>query len=215
MIKYRQWKKKHPNLHLVMACYAGALLLALLWGTGCFLGNRILYATGFFTETVLEMDDFTPIQLEELENGSWVSVGSDPQLILNEKDLRVDSVRTHFQFIREPVIQTVFYANQDGNYNLRNMVYAYESEKGSVYWLPSGGGQNLRIDPDSSYGNVFYAQEIVVNEPRPAWAFFVPSGMQIGILLLAPAIVAGVLQVLLGTQWFLQWKEHRERGKTP
>ncbi len=209
----KRCKTEHPSLFLVGACYALCFVLALVLHTGQWLYNRALYASGALTKAVLQIDDFAPVQMQEQEDGTWVTTGSDPQLILNDANLRIDTVRTEFQFSREPLIQTAFYANQEGGYSLRRMVYAREGEAGAQYWFSAGGVQNLRLDPDSSYGNVLLEGDIVVNEPRPAWAFFIPGGTELAVLLLAPAFLAGMATILLEAKKAKNRKSQGKRGE--
>ncbi len=215
MKKMKHFKQTHPGLFLVCACYIVALLLAFLFHTGQFVLNRVLYASGALQATVLQMEDFTPTQLERLDDGRWVTTGSDPSLLLNDANLRVDTVRTQFVFTNEPLIETAFYAQPGEAHSLRQMVYAEESGDGQVYFLPARGVQSLRIDPDSSYGNIFEVGEIVLNEPRPFWVFYIPGGVEIGILLLVPAFVAGFLSVVQNTKYWAIVAKKVKKGCVP
>ncbi len=212
--KVKQFKKLQPGVFLVVACYVVCLVLALSWHTGQFLVNRILYAGGYFVTTTVQMEEFTPVQLLMLEDGRWATTGSDPQLILNNESLHVDTVRTDFRYTIEPLMETVFFTAPDNAYNLRQMVYANHTENGSVYWLPFAGAQSLRIDPDTRAGNVIQVEEIVLNEPRPFWAFYIPSGAEIAVLLFAPAFAAAFLHTIWPTGLWSKLKSKQKGVQT-
>lgn len=195
MKRIKEFGRRRPTALLLACCYGLCLLIWLLLGLGLFVYNRALYASGVLAPAVLSMDDFTKEGIEPLEGG-WVTTTSDPKLILNDPAQRVDTLRTSFTGLYPLQVEAAFYAKHGQPYSLRRMVYAQQQGAGQLYWLPAGGGQNLRLDPDSAVGNILHSGEMVINEKRPFYAFFWPSATGVVVLLAAPALLAGGLAIL-------------------
>ncbi|MDL2252541.1 hypothetical protein LJC49_00505 [Ruminococcaceae bacterium OttesenSCG-928-I18] len=184
------WRKKHPSLFLLFACYVLCLLAAVLVGLGQFAYNRVLYQNGTLETVRLTAADFTLQQMEPMEGG-FLTTGGDPQMILTDTERRVDTVRTKMRYRTEPLVETAFYAKPGEPYSVRRMVYAQQRGQDRVYELPAGGRQGLRIDPDSAAGNLLWVDEVILNERRPFYRFFIPSATEGAVLLAGPALLAG------------------------
>lgn len=207
MKRMREFGAWRPGAFLLLACYAAFLLGWLLLGLGRFVYNRALYASGALEEAVLTMEDFTCSGLEPLDGG-WVTVNSDPQMILNDPARRVDTLRTRFTGLHAPQVETAFYAKPGQPYSLWRMVYARQTQDGQLYWLPAGGGQSLRLDPDSAAGNILQGGEMVINEKRPVYAFFLPSASVVALGLVGPGLVAAGLSIL--REGWQEWQARRK-----
>ncbi len=194
MKKVRQLWVRRPSACLVLGCYLAAFIGALVFATGQLIYNRVLYANGTFIPKVLSADDFTFEQMEDLGEG-WLTTGTDPQMLLKDPTLRVDTLRTRFGYLNPPLVQTAFYAKPGQAYSLRRMVYAKTLGESRVYTLPAAGGQSLRLDPDSAMGNILTLEEIVINEKRPFYAFYIPSATAGALLLAGPALLACALGI--------------------
>ncbi len=208
MKQLKAFGARRPGAFLLLGCYAAFLLGGLLLGLGRFAYNRILYASGALAPASLSMADFTLEGMEPLGEG-WVTTSSDPQMFLNDPSRRVDTLRSHFTGLNAPQVETAFYTKPGGAYSLRRMVYARQEGESQVYWLPAGGGQSLRLDPDSAAGNILHSGEIFINEKRPFYAFFLPSPEVGALLLVAPGLLAAALATLREARQ--EWLAHKAR----
>lgn len=191
----KEWRQKHKTAFLVLGCYALCLVLALLVGLGRFVYNRVLYANGTLQPASLTLADFEWTgSIEAQENGTLLCLDTDPQLYLKDVERRVDTLRIDFAYSQDPQLVTAFWAAPDEEYSIRRMAYAREG--GSLFWLPPGGGQTLRLDPGIAAGNVITSHSITINEKRPFYAFFIPSGSVGAALLAGPALLACGLSLL-------------------
>lgn len=187
--------KKRPAAALVLLCYSLAALVYLVVHLYGFAANRAAYASGGLDTATLQVQDFTLYDLEE-QNGALVSIGSDPQMILNDASLRVENLRVEWAAAQAPWTVMVFWAPPGGPYTLWDVAYAEKDEAGFAVQLPAAGGQSLRIDPDTRAGNRFYIKSITVNEPAPLWRFFVPRVYEAAAYLTVPALLACALSLL-------------------
>lgn len=185
--------KKHHSLYLFVLCYGVALVAALLVHTAGLVHNKILYATGALVQTELTLADFELANDLVEQDGNIVSFGGDPQLVLQQGDLRVDTVYLEAEYSLPPRQISAMY---NPPYSVRHMAFARPGGEGSVFWLPTGGVYNLRLDMGSVPYNVISVHKIVVNTPRPFYAFFVPAAGEVAALAVLPGLAGCVLSIL-------------------
>ncbi|MDL2293697.1 hypothetical protein LJC60_03600 [Ruminococcaceae bacterium OttesenSCG-928-D13] len=212
---------KHPGAALVLACYAVALLLHLAVCTVALAQNRAAYASGELTPATLTLSDFElNDEIYQREDGMLVTSGADPQLLLVDRERRVESLTLHLGYSRAPRIRQVFWAVPGQDYDLRKTAYPFGRAEGEVvtFLLPPGGGQSLRIDPDSEAGTVIEFVSVTINERRPFWQFYQPdAGQALGLLLVPLLVGCGVslvLEAALG-RVFLRRKPNNPDGAPP
>lgn len=195
----KQKIKNRPVLALAIFCYALALLALLLLHLAGFIYNRILYANGTLVQTNLTLNDFDLAQDLVWQDGQLVSIGADPQLVLKDASLRVDTLYVEIEYTVPPRQVNALYAAPGQPYSVQRMVFARPQGQGSVFWLPVGGAQNLRLDPGSTPYNIITIKQIVANQPRPFYAFFIFSPAEWAGLAVLPGLAAsGVVTVVQG-----------------
>lgn len=193
--------KKHPALCLVLTCYAVGLLVFLVWCVVGFAQNRLAYQSGALQTAALTLDDFDLVDLERQEDGTLLSVGGDPQLRLRDAARRVENVTVDFTYRLDPILVNAFWgdaADGDEAYSPRRMAYGKPAQGGLRFLLPAAGGQSLRVDPGTAVGNTITVHSIIVNEKRPFYAFFIPSGAQSLLLCVLPALAACFMWLVAG-----------------
>ncbi|MFV0413885.1 MAG: hypothetical protein ACK5L3_11590 [Oscillospiraceae bacterium] len=188
--------RKHPVAWLFGLCYGTALLALLAVHLAGFVQNRLLYANGTFATAQLTLADFTLQNDLVLQNGKLVSTGADPQLWLNNPQQKVDTVYIEVQYSLEPRMQTAFYAQPGQQHSIRRAVYAQAKGQGAEFWLPAFGGQTLRLDLTTVPYNVMSVGQIVINQPRPFYAFFLFSSSEWLAFAVLPALAACLLSIL-------------------
>ncbi|MGD9559006.1 MAG: hypothetical protein AB7V55_00175 [Oscillospiraceae bacterium] len=178
---------------LFVFCYAAALLLLFGVHLGGFVANRLAYRSGALAPGQLALHDFTWQDMEE-KDGRLVTTGGDPQLLLKDAGRRVENLVLELEFALPTKGITVFWAKPGMAHSL--WAVAYPDENTGRVWLPAGGGQSLRIDPDSRPGNVVTVRQITVNQQRPFYAFFVPTAAEVAAVVVLPALAACLLQTV-------------------
>lgn len=189
----KRWLKNRA-VRLVLLCYAVGIAVWLLWQAGGLVAGKIGYANGSLAAAELTLDDFELWDME-LRDGALVTTGADPQLLLKDIALKVESLELEFSYTRAPQVVTVYWAKPGQDYAVKNMAYPAGSE-GLVFRLPATGGQSLRIDPDTTAGNVITVQRIRVNVGRPFYAYFIPRAGQLVLLAVLPGLCAAALGLL-------------------
>ena len=189
-------RREHPSVFLVFACYLLCIVGWLLVDVGQLAYNRVLHQNGTLETTRLTVADFSLQEMEPMDGG-FLTTGSDPQMIYSDAAQRVDTVRARIQYRTPPVVETAFYAAPGQPYSIRQMEYAQQEGEDSLFLLPAGGGQSLRIDPDATAGNLLWIEEIILNEKRPVYKFFIPSATEGALLLVGPALLASAVSVCL------------------
>ena len=188
----KKWKAKNPALFLLLACYAGGLLVFLAVQGWAFAQNRLAYRSGQLQTARLVLADFEfdAQELELQEDGTLLSVGGDPQLRLLDKERRVENVSLRCRWRLNPILVNAFWAAPQQAYSPRRMAYAIPTDGADFFLLPAAGVQGLRLDLGTAVGNTITVEEIVINQPRPLWAFLRPTAGQALLLALLPGGLA-------------------------
>lgn len=212
----KAWLNNHRTIRLLALCYAVALVLALCVHVGRFVYSQILRTTGALQTLQLTIEDFELVDLYLLEDGSYATISADPQMLLRNTALRVESVTMEMQVsgdgVTVPLMVSAYYANEGEGYSARQIVYAAcESTEGSLplysFSLPVGGAYNLRIDPDIAAGRMLTFGTITINAPRTLGSYFVPTAGEAWLLLVVPALLACGLSLLPSN-----WRPLQRRG---
>ena len=190
--------KRKPGLALLACCYAGGLVLFLLWCLFGFAQNRIRYANGELVPmefTMDRIDQFNFVDIEE-RDGRLVTTGRDPQLIYCSRVVLVENVVLELEYSKEPLLVNVFWkSDYDKEYSLREMAYSLGGDN-RLFLLPGAGAGALRIDPGTVAGNQITIHRITVNPKRPFYAFFIPSAGEAVTLAVLPGFVASGFYIL-------------------
>ena len=198
---HKKWRE-NPTLLLLLACYAGGLVVFLLAHLAGLAANRVAYANGSLAPAALALADFDLHELEPQPDGTLLSVGGDPQLLLRDAARRVENVTIHFEYTLPPLLVNTFWASPGQDFSLRRMAYPRQGQpegQPKAFLLPATGGQSLRIDPGTRAGNRIAVHSIVINQKRPFFAFFVPSAGEVALLAVLPGLLACGLS--LAAQW--------------
>lgn len=189
----KAFAKKYPSAALFAGCYIawalGLVLLHLVW----FGVNRAQYANGSFVPGALAIEDFELSQMK-LEGGLLVTTDADPQMLLRDRERRIDTLALDIEYTLDPYIVNAFYAAPGEDYSLRRMLYPAGGQ--GAFTFPPGGGQSLRIDPGTAPGNLLTVHSITVNTPRPFWAFFRFSKNELAVAAVVPGLLACGLSLL-------------------
>lgn len=185
--------RKRPVLALALFCYAAGFAALLLAHFAGFVYNRVLYATGALTTTPLTLEDFELTNDLVLQDGQLISIGADPQLVLKDPNLKVDTLYVEIEYSAPPRQVNVLYAAPGQPYTVRHMVFARQYKGATVFWLPVGGGQNIRLDPGSASYNIITIKSIVANVPRPFYAYFIFTPGQWAALAVVPGLAASAI----------------------
>lgn len=191
--RLNSFKTSRPAAFLLAACYAAFVLAGLLLGLGRFVYNRALYATGRLEPAMLSAADFEYTEMDLQPDGTLLCTGADPQMYLLDTRRRIDTLRADILYSQPPQIVNVFWAQEGQDYSSQKMAYPRDGD--SLFWLPAGGVQALRLDPGIVAGNTVDVRFIAINEKRPFYAFFIPSASGGALLLFGPALLACALSL--------------------
>ncbi len=194
MKKGERIRRNSPGLFWLLVCYGAGVLLLLGSQLVGLAANKIGYATGSLVAMELSIEDFDLVDLEQ--NGdTLLSIGADPQMIYKQKEQKVENLIVEAEYRIIPREQNAFWAKIGQEHSIEQMVFA-TGKDGTLYLLPAAGGQQMRFDPDTRPGNVITIQRIAINQPRPLWAFFIPSAQQLILLATIPGLVASLFAIV-------------------
>lgn len=202
--------KKHLITALLLACYAGGLVVFLAAHLVGFVQNRVAYANGQLAPGQLSVQDFALQDVEVQPDGTLLTLGGDPQMLLLDTGRRVENVRIDFTYARPPLLENVFWKTPNQEYSTRRM--AYPNAAGQ-HCLPAAGGQGLRIDPGTQISNIITVNSIVVNQKRPLWQFFTPTAGEVFLLLVLPGLLAAGLSITRNSGLWRRKKPNRKVGE--
>lgn len=211
-------KKRRRVLPLII-CYA---LAAVIWlGTGAvrLAADGIRQAKGQIEPTWLTWDAFDAIEGQRMINGwedhhNFVTTDADPQMHLNfENGQRLG----YFVFRGMPLNKgggemVLYYTTRPGQaFSETQKLWASKAQNGDWYF-DLGGKKvySLRFDVGAEAGVIWHYGGILLNAPRRAASYFVPSVQQWAALLLFPLLVWAILSELFA---FIQPIVVRQRFK--
>lgn len=195
-------KPKKARLWLVpLVCYGAAILLCLLYGCIMLAIDTYYVTSGQLEQRRLTEESFflDGIQLPENPDGSFdlLSENPDPQMLYSAGEaipVRNLVFRAEQQS-RPGGEMTLFYTtDEDEPFTENHRLWARQQPDGSWYFdLGCRKVQSLRFDPDTTGGVRWRGWEIVLNEPKPLWAYFLPDARPLFLLIFAPALVSALL----------------------
>ncbi len=205
--------RNHMGIAVTLFIYMMALLLFLLVHLGQFALNQIYYSNGTLQEKHLSISDFTLYDMEITGENTLYCYGSDPRMILNDASISVDTLTFSASYSLPPNMVTAFWAPAGQDYSVRAMAYPTNDEN-SIFYLPAGGGQSLRIDPGTQAGNVVTVNSIIINTKRPFYMFFIPTAGEAISLFTIPALLSCVIVTMRqsGRSFFVFRKNKKKAG---
>ncbi len=194
--------KKHTAAALFVSFYLAALLLAVGIGLVNFAGNRMAYQSGELQTRQVYIGDFFLMGLVPTGPDTMYSFGDDPQMILYDAGFLVENVQMDISYSHDPVRIEVYWAEEGQPHSAENA--AKGTADTEMYYLPSGGGYNLRIDPAAITDNSMQVNNITLNTPRPFWMFFSPTARQLALLAVVPGLLACAAYTLIKSALWLK-----------
>ena len=192
--KIKKIRQNSPGLFWLLVCYGCGVLLLLGSQLAGLAANKIGYATGSLVAMELAIDDFDLVDLER--NGDeLLTIGADPQMIYKQSEQKVENLIVEAEYRIIPREQNAFWAKIGQEHSIEQMVFA-TGKDGTLYLLPAAGGQQMRFDPDTRLGNTISVHRIAINQPRPFWAFFIPTARQLILLITIPGLVASLFAIV-------------------
>lgn len=179
------------------ALYLLGVVLLLLSMAGSLALDSLLYAFGVYeqkTVTLADTDQYTLVNMEESSPGVLTSTTGDAQLLLTPGTL-VRRLRLVAEYEGDGGEKDLYYHLPGMGYTPRLRVWPTAAHDGEswVYTLPRIAGQNLRLDLADTAGVTVTVTAIVLNEPQPWTAYFVPGAAQLFWLAVLPGLAGCAL----------------------
>lgn len=195
-------KPKKARLWIIpLICYGAAIVVYL-----AVCGIHLLVDTLRLQSGELERRELTTdslfldgVKLLENDEGGFdlISENPDPQIIYSPGAPFHASTFTFraSESSRGGGEMTLFYTTgPDEPYTERQRLWAQQHADGS--WVFDLGGrqvQALRFDPDTVGGVAWRDWEMVLNEPKPVWRYFLPDARPVFLLLFLPGLAAALV----------------------
>ena len=179
------------------ALYLLGVVLLLLSMAGSLALDSLLYAFGVYeqkTVTLADTDQYTLVNMEESFPGVLTSATGDAQLLLTPGTL-VRRLRLVAEYEGDGGEKDLYYHLPGMGYTPRLRVWPTAAHDGEswVYTVPRIAGQNLRLDLADTAGVTVTVTAIVLNEPQPWTAYFVPGAAQLFWLAVLPGLAGCAL----------------------
>lgn len=179
------------------ALYLLGVVLLLLSMAGSLALDSLLYAFGVYeqkTVTLADTDQYTLVNMEESSPGVLTSTTGDAQLLLTPGTL-VRRLRLVAEYEGDGGEKDLYYHLPGMGYTPRLRVWPTAAHNGEswVYTVPRIAGQNLRLDLADTAGVTVTVTAIVLNEPQPWTAYFVPGAAQLFWLAVLPGLAGCAL----------------------
>lgn len=179
------------------ALYLLGVVLLLLSMAGSLALDSLLYAFGVYeqkTVTLADTDQYTLVNMEESSPGVLTSATGDAQLLLTPGTL-VRRLRLVAEYEGDGGEKDLYYHLPGMGYTPRLRVWPTAAHNGEswVYTVPRVAGQNLRLDLADTAGVTVTVTAIVLNEPQPWTAYFVPGAAQLFWLAVLPGLAGCAL----------------------
>lgn len=179
------------------ALYLLGVVVLLLSMAGSLALDSLLYAFGIYeqkTVTLGDTDQYTLVNMEESSPGVLTSTTGDAQLLLTPGTL-VRRLRLVADYEGDGGEKDLYYHLPGMGYTPRLRVWPTAAHDGEswVYTVPRIAGQNLRLDLADTAGVTVTVTAIVLNEPQPWTAYFVPGAAQLFWLAVLPGLAGCAL----------------------
>lgn len=197
--KLKQWLGRPAFLPLL--CYVVAVIVWLGGGVWSLAADTLAKAGGTLYERELTVDNFELVDMQLLEDGSYITTSGDPQMIWHNTDgMTVRTLRLTASFDRSPREMCLYYTNAEGEpFSVNKRVFAAQQDDGSyVYTLPQGNIAALRLDPCSPEENkpvTMTFSGFSLNEPAGVVSYFAPGWYGAMELVLYPGLAACALSL--------------------
>ncbi len=178
-------KQRFPTKKWAIILYSACIVLWLCIAFVHFISDS------FHPATSLDFTMAEPVFLSALEDGTFITDNTDPQLIFNDVNTNVRLVRMKANFEIDPGEMELFYTRsaQQG-FSLQNRIIGSPQSDGSyLYTLPFGNVHSLRIDIGTSGGNNVDISFIELNPFLPFTHYFVPNLRDLLSLLICPGLL--------------------------
>lgn len=211
--KLKQWLGRPAFLPLL--CYVAALIVWLggsVWSLGM---DTIAKAGGSLYQCELTLENFELVDMQLLEDGSYITTSGDPQMIWHNTDgMTVRTLRLTASFDRSPREMCLYYTNAEGEpFSVNKRVFAAQQDDGSyVYTLPQGRIAALRLDPCSPEEGkpvTMTFSGFSMNEPAGLVSYFAPGWYGAMELVLYPGLCACALSLAQSAWQTYQAKKKR------
>ncbi|MBQ8648147.1 MAG: hypothetical protein IJ484_08405 [Oscillospiraceae bacterium] len=195
-------------------CYAVCILGWLAVCLYQFTADSLTRAGGGLDPMQMQPEQFTLAGLQQQEDGTWLTLDGDPQMIwYNEEGRAVRTLLVDADYSTEPRETCLYYTTREGeDFSQDKRVFPEKQPDGSSrYTLPYGAITALRLDPcspDPGKPVVIGFEAITMNEPAGALSYFVPSWYEVFCLILYPGMLAAA--VSLARQAWLKTKTMRK-----
>ncbi len=179
------------------ALYLLGVVVLLLSMAGSLALDSLLYTFGIYeqkTVTLADTDQYTLVNMEESSPGVLTSTTGDAQLLLTPGTL-VRRLRLVAEYEGDGGEKDLYYHLPGMVYTPRLRVWPTAAHDGEswVYTVPRIAGQNLRLDLADTAGVTVTVTAIVLNEPQPWTAYFVPGAAQLFWLAVLPGLAGCAL----------------------
>ena len=179
------------------ALYLLGMVLLLLSMAGSLALDSLLYALGVYEQKTVTLGDtgqYTLVNMEETAPGVLTSTTGDAQLLLTPGTL-VRRLRLVADYEGDGGEKDLYYHLPGMGYTPRLRVWPTAAPDGEswVYTVPRAAGQNLRLDLADTAGVTVTVTAIVLNEPQPWYAYFVPGAAQLFWLAVLPGLAGCAL----------------------
>lgn len=195
----KQWAKRPAFLPIL--CYVVAVIIWLGTGVWSLGADALAKAGGTLYECELTLENFELVDMQPLEDGSYITTSGDPQMIWQNTDgMTVRTLRLTASFDRSPREMCLYYTNAEGEpFSVNKRVFAAQQNDGSyVYTLPQGRISALRLDPCSPEENkpvTMTFTGFALNEPAGVISYFAPGWYGALELVLYPGLCACALSL--------------------
>ncbi|MGD9559008.1 MAG: hypothetical protein AB7V55_00185 [Oscillospiraceae bacterium] len=197
--------------------------LVVLGAYGLFLLLWLAQAVFFFVGDHARTERTLPLSGAALENlvlqpdGSYLSMGIDPQLVFDGLDEKVRLVKLEATFERAPGEMELFYAQKPGQgfWQGRRVIGVPGVDGSVLYALPPGRYAALRLDAGTAGDNRIAITAVTLNPRLPAAHYFVPSLRTVGAFLLVPALACCVFYTIIEVLQKLPKNPARRAKKAP
>ncbi len=188
-------KKLVPRLkkYLPILVYMLAVIIWFLVGLVNFVADDAM------TQQELQAQTAQLVNLQQNENGLYVSQNSDPQLIFSGIDMPLRVVSLSASFSLPQGEMELFYTRQAGeDFSLQRRVIGVPQEGGGyMFYLPRGSVHSLRIDLGTTGGNEVQIYNIALNPALSAAHYLVPSLREVLFVLIVPALALCAIYTIM------------------
>ncbi len=188
--------KKHLNkltsineIRLLVLIYVATVIVLILYNLFSFGVDRILRATGILYYQVIEWDELTSVDIIAYENNTIISTSLDPQILLPEHKMLIESIRFNIEFTNNAgEIDAYYSTTQMPDFSVNNRVYGALDENGADFEFGLVNTTAVRIDPTNLGGEIGVFKNIELN-PKPEFTdFFTLNAELIYFIIFIPAM---------------------------